>query len=231
MWWLERNQETRRFWNAVLPGGVSTMLGSFLYIFWKTKQNKKINPTLLLIPSAPLTPWLNAIILSYQASSPNKLFSHPLKQAPKPLLGQLFLGSCVCFSISKAQTPATFLPPPHSPPLGSLSLPLCQGSSSKLSTDPSAPHPSCYCSCLCVLAAPSARPPQQISCSTTSRPQLLCSPFSLWVPSRSLFLCASWNSGIAKGQTRDCFSQYLYPEPGQISGAQGFNPWKIPAPL
>lgn len=97
MWQLERNQETRRFWDGVLPGGVSTMLGSFLYIFWKTKQNKKINPTLLLIPSAPLTPWLNAIILSYQASSPNKLFSHPLKRAPKPLLGQLFLGSCGLF--------------------------------------------------------------------------------------------------------------------------------------
>lgn len=165
----------RRFWDAVLPGGVSTVPGSFLVIFGKKPIKIKPNPTLLLVPSTALTPCINPIILLYQVSSPNELFSHPLK-LPEPLLGQhllpnprlqlVFLPLCILHSWAPI-------------------LPLCQGSSSKPSLDQ---HPSSYCSCFCVLGAPSATPPQQTAFSTTFGLQFLCSPFSLLVLRRPLFL-------------------------------------------
>lgn len=143
-WWLERKQETRRFWDAVLPGGVSNMLSSFLFIFQKKKKPKPKpqppNPTLLLVPSPPLTPCLNPTILSYQASSPNKLFSHPLKL--EPLISELFLGSCGLFLYLQIPDSSYFSPPsqissPRFPVSASLLGLLIQ-----TQPWPSTPHPS-----------------------------------------------------------------------------------------
>lgn len=191
---LERNKETRRFWDAVLPGGVSTVLDSFLFISCKNK------------PScwSYLHLWPFAFILSHpKPHGPTNYFPTPWNSYSTPELAPpWFLWS----SISLPPNPRLqllFFPLPILQPAAPC---LCLlGPLVQTQPWPSAPHLSSYCSCLCIQPAPPAMPPQ-ISFSTTSRPHFLCSPFSLLVPSRSLFRCAFGDSDRAKGHTRGCFS-------------------------
>ena len=111
-----------------------------IYLLGKKKKTKTQKPQ----PScwSHLHRWPLALIPSSSPPNPHhptNSFPTPWNQYQSPYSVSSSLVPVACFSTSKSQTPATFLPRPHSPPLTSLSLPLCQGSSSKLSLDPLLP--------------------------------------------------------------------------------------------
>jgi len=156
------------------------VLGSFLFIFCKKTPTKQ--PTLLLVPSAPLTlchhPLLPSLITQRALFPPLETSTRALTRVSSSLV------PAVCFSTSKAHT--QLLPPPHSPPLSSPSLLLCWGFSPKLSPDHVLP--------ICHLLSPAPVSASSLSCLLLQQ-CLLRKPHSLPPPGPS-FSAGTWHISV-----------------------------------